>query len=161
MKKPSRKLHRVVGLSISIGAAIILGGCAITGDDKAAAGYQHLGMRVPGSSYNTAPAQHDRPGQQTSSPYTDQPTYSGSSFESGNAAYRRGDIDVAEQHYRAVIAKEPRHQRAHFNIAMLYLHRAYEGLQRYLELEPDADRRRAAQWFVDQLERISPEEKSI
>jgi hypothetical protein len=60
-----------------------------------------------------------------------------------------------------VLVTNPRHSRAHYNLSMLYLNRVYGGLQRYLQLEPDAGRQRAVQSLIDQLENMAPTDESI
>jgi len=72
-------------------------------------------------------------------------------FRSGTSAYRGGDLDGAETHFRAVLQRNPHHSRATYNLSMIYLQRAYDGLQHYARIEPESERSRRARALVEQL----------
>lgn len=73
-------------------------------------------------------------------------------FRLGTDAYRRGDFSNAVTHFEQVLAQQPNHSRAAYNLAMLHLHSAYDGLQRYLELEPNGKPAPAARELVRSLD---------
>ncbi len=76
-------------------------------------------------------------------------------FQHGATAYRAGNLDSAEQYFRQVLQKNPRHSRATYNLSMVYLQRAYEGLQHFTRLESSDDQRRVAHNLIQQLDGLS------
>lgn len=75
-------------------------------------------------------------------------------FHRGTSAYRNGDLDKAEAHFRAVLQRNPRHSRATYNLSMIYLQRAYDGLQHYARIEPESQRSDRARYLVKQLDTL-------
>lgn len=61
-------------------------------------------------------------------------------FRLGNIDQRQGHWDAAEERYRRVIALQPRHERAYYNLAVVYLTRAEQHFQYFSALsELDAE----------------------
>ena len=56
-------------------------------------------------------------------------------FRQGTAAYQRGDLTSAERYFTQVLKQDSNHSRATYNLAMIHLHRAYDGLARYHRIE--------------------------
>lgn len=153
--KPSL-MPRGTGVGIALAVAILLlGGCASSkapyadsvepAKDDAAQRWQR-----GGSDY-----QQGRPAK-TQSPYEtalqQDRTNPDSVFRLGTAAYRRGDFAGATTHFEQVLAQQPNHSRAAYNLAMVRLRGAYEGLQRYLQLEPKGKPAAAARKLLQSLD---------
>ena len=56
-------------------------------------------------------------------------------FRQGTSAYQRGDLTSAERFFTLVLKQDSNHSRATYNLAMIHLHRAYDGLARYHRIE--------------------------
>ena len=76
-------------------------------------------------------------------------------FTLGTDAYRAGDINKAEDYFRQVLRKQPRHSRATYNLSMIYLQRAYEGLQHFTRLETSNAQRKVALEMIRRLDGFS------
>ena len=77
-------------------------------------------------------------------------------FRKGTQAYRSGNVDQAEEHFRTVLARNARHARATYNLSMIYLHRAYDGLQHYARIESQPERSARARKIVEKLDALRP-----
>lgn len=80
------------------------------------------------------------------------PSHADSLFRLGTIAYRDGDLAMAEDYFTRVLNKNPNHGRATYNLAMIYLNRAYDRLQRYLYLEPKGHRHKATQDLMRRMD---------
>ena len=76
-------------------------------------------------------------------------------FRQGAAAYRRADLTGAERYFTKVLEQDPKHSRATYNLAMIHLHRAYDGLVRYVRFESSGPRQSAVQDLIRRLDNFN------
>lgn len=66
-------------------------------------------------------------------------------------AYSTGDLKKAESLFTNLQSKYPQDSRSAYNLAMLNLQKAYEGLQLFVTLETNSDLQRQAERILKQL----------
>lgn len=69
-------------------------------------------------------------------------------------AYSTGDLETAESLFASLQSQYPEDSRSVYNLAMLNLQKAYEGLQRFVLIESNADLQKQAQNMLEILSGI-------
>lgn len=69
-------------------------------------------------------------------------------------AYSTGDLETAESLFASLQAQYPKDSRSVYNLAMLNLQKAYEGLQRFVLIETNADLQKQAEKMLKTLSDI-------
>ena len=69
-------------------------------------------------------------------------------------AYSTGDLETAESLFASLQSQYPKDSRSVYNLAMLNLQKAYEGLQRFVLIETNADLQKQAEKMLETLSGI-------
>ena len=111
--------RRIATLAVlSFASAITLGGCATTKDQTG---------QYPSSTQAFSPTAERRAELQYDA-----------SMATASDSYEAGDAQTAEIQFSEIVRRQPTNSRAIYNLAMIRLQLAYDGLERFRQLEPDA-----------------------
>ncbi len=118
--------HRAVRLGrLCLAASLLTSGCASYGPPPASDRSRILAPTTAGA--RPVPSGRYQPGLDVEGLVRD-----------ATAQYRAGDGAAAERSFQEALRRSPGHPRATYNLAMIYLQRAYDGLHRY-HLQRDAN----------------------
>ena len=77
------------------------------------------------------------------------------SSQSAKSAYLQGDYETAERHYRALLLQRPIDTKMVYNLTMVQLAQAHEGLRLYLSIEREPAQQLRAKRMLEQLSTLA------